>query len=286
MKNFNVLVTTLTLCAFFIFTHCTEDPTGPTGPTISFLSGSGVISGNASVVAGTPIKIIVKGDKRENPLKSITIKKDGVSLAPLSFIMNGTDALSNPALIIGTDKDGFTYTYEFAGATNIDTVTYEFTLTDDNNASAIEQITILFTGTTITEITGVVVYNTSSPAGYYGSVNLNAGIPVAQGSVSAHLEDLGNSFNSTIWLMRLFGVNGSQLRSAGVGFDFSSLETIEAIASAFDQGIDLPNNDSGQLIIGSYFLVKQNNDYFAVKITNMVVTTNDNLDYYELSIKN
>ena len=84
--------------------------------------------------------------------------------------------------------------------------------------------------------------------------------------------------------MRFLERNGSNIRTSPNTFKFDSVLFAEDIKAAYDLGADSPNNDI-LMVKDLVFLVNQGTKYFAVKVNDLFVTANDNLDYSIISIK-
>ncbi len=266
---------------------CKEDDPIHVNPGLSFTSGSGLITGNVSLPIYSPIKMNMTAAKGSNPLKTITVKVDGVILPPLAFKVNGVDAPANPALLVGTDKDGISNTYEFISSINPDTTLYEFILADDKDSLTIASITVIFTAIPANETAkGLIVYNFSGPR--QGGLDLFNSKVVSGNDPNATIRDYGvvDPQSNFSWVKKFTPRNGSIIKNPVAGFTYAGLRYQEDIIYAFENGSnDVGSIDTKVLAKGDFFVVKNGTAYFAVSIDNLTFTANDNLDNYEVSIK-
>lgn len=287
MKNVYFLFSILAFGIILSLGSCTDDPVDMTAPSVSFLSGTGAVSADDSVPIYTPIKINVKADKGGAQLNTITVKVDGIQLAPLTFKVNGAPASANPALLLGTDKDGISYTYEFDALNVPGTALYEFTITDDNKVVTIKTIKVVFTGTPTTETgKGLIVYNYSGPR--QGGVDLFNAKVISGNDPAATIRDYGvvDPLTNSLWVMRFTPRNGSIIKNPPAGFTYAGAAYQEDIQQAVLNGTnEQGSTDTKVLAIGDVFVVQNGTSYFVVSIDNLLFTSNDNLDYFQISIK-
>ena len=258
-----------------------------TGPVVSFITGNNNISDDAIVTRNEYFKVVLSATKgTAGQLKTFEVLADNVLLDPTKMKINGTTAASNPVLLFAPDVDGVSnYAVEILASNIADTVKYTYRFTDAAGNKDSEEIDIYTLGTNVSTVSNLKVYNTSSPAGYLGSVDLINGVTVAKGSTAAQHEDYGvQSTTNNTWLMRFLERNGSNIRTSPNTFKFDSVLFAEDIKAAYDLGADSPNNDI-LMVKDLVFLVNQGTKYFAVKVNDLFVTANDNLDYSIISIK-
>lgn len=277
----------LILGVLFTFSSCSEDDPIHVNPGINFASGTGLISNDISVPIYTPIKMSLTAVKGSQALKYILVKVDGVQLPPLSFAVNGVGAPANPALLLGTDKDGITNTYEFNPSTEPDTVVYEFTIADDKDSLIVSSISVIFTATPATvRASGLIVYNYSGNR--HGGLDLYNAKVVSGNDPNAHIRDFGvvDPQSNFQWVKKFTPLQGSIIKNPGSGISFSEISYQEDIIYLFANGSnDVGSIDTKVLAKGDFFVVKNGTSYFAVNIDNLTFTTNDNLDNYEITFK-
>lgn len=277
----------LTIGVIFSIVSCSEDDPIHVNPGINFASGTGLISSDVSVPIYTPVKINLTAVKGSEPLKYIQVKVDGVLMPPLSFAVNGSGAPANPALLLGTDKDGIVNTYEFNTSTEPDTIVYEFTLADDKDSLIVSSLSVIFTATPATvRGTGLIVYNYSGNR--HGGLDLFNAKVVSGNDPNAHIRDFGvvNPQSNFQWVKKFTPLQGSIIKNPQAGLNFSEIDYLEDIIYLFETGYnDQGSIDTKVLAKGDYFLVKNGTTYFAVNIDNLTFTANDNLDNYEITFK-
>ena len=139
-----------------------------------------------------------------------------------------------------------------------------------------------------TTFSAVLVYNRDGQE--FGGLNLYNGEAVAFNSMDAQIRDLGIDLNlpsADNWLQQITAVNDAELKAPGdsqpEGFSFETTNTREALIATFDNGVAITNSE--KVAVGDIFLVKNNDDYFILQVTEVTVTAGDNNDYYEFSIK-
>ena len=287
MRQFSNKICLLAVAAVFTISSCKEDDPIHVNPGINFTSGTGLISGDVAVPIYTPIKMSLSAVKGSQQLKYIQVKVDGIQLAPLEFKVNGVDAPANPALLIGTDKDGISNTYEFKTSTEPDTITYEFTIADDKDSLTVKSISVIFTAIPASiKASGLIVYNFSGPR--QGGLDLFTAKVVSGNDPNAHVRDYGvvDPQSNFLWVKKFTPRNGSIVKNPGAGLSFAEITYQEDIIYLFDNGSnDVGSIDTKVLAKGDFFVVKNGTAYFAVSIDNLTFTANDNLDNYEVSIK-
>lgn len=264
-----------------------DTTTTKTGPVVNFISGNNNIDDDAIVTRNAYFKVVLSATKgTAGQLKTFEVLADGVSLDPTKMKINGAAAAANPVLLFAPDVDGVSnYAVEILSTNVADTVKYTFKFTDNAGNSDSEVINIFTLGDSVTVVNNLKVYNSSSPAGFFGSVDLINGVTVAKGSASAQLEDYGvQSPTNSTWLMRFLEKNGSNIRTSPASFNFDAVSYADDIKAAYELGTDSPNNDI-LMTKDLVFLVNQGTKYFAVKVNDLVATSNDNLDYSIISIK-
>jgi Tfp pilus assembly major pilin PilA len=287
MKNLFFFLSALLVVSLTTFTSCNEDTTDPIGAGISFKTDTGFISSDVSIPIYSAVKVGLTAAKGDAQLKTIEVSVNGVKLDITEFKINGQAASANPQLLLGTDKDGITNTYEFATSTTPKTVSYTFTITDDGNLVTTETIDVTFTGNPASVTgTGLRVYNYHGAR--QGGLDLFNAKVVGGDDPAATIRDYGvvDRVSDGTWVMRFSPRQGSAMRNPPAGLTFASLTYKEDIANAFATGsLEQGTLDTKKLSTGDFFIVKNGTEYFAVSIDNMLATPSDNLDYYDVSIK-
>jgi len=267
-----------------------------TGPSIDYTTnpGAGYITGSTTLDAGSTIKVKVSGIKGTGLLDQlrITAQKAGqseVDLALAGLIKDGTPANANPMLILdASEQNNFDYSFEWKHTTEMVDVTYSIYLTDKNNKQDVLEFTVSTRGRAVRIIRDSILTNSDSPAGK-GGIDLNTGKQYGSMNDTSILSANGNLPNFD-WSQqfRATNPNNTVIRRAAAGLDFNALATTIDLEAAYNNGTVLTGDITGQL--NAVYLVNKNNYFWAVKITNIVLTPplpsgGDNLDHFVLDIK-
>ncbi|HMQ50301.1 MAG TPA: hypothetical protein PKA00_23085 [Saprospiraceae bacterium] len=308
------------LLTLLIATGCDpDDPiVDPLGPDASLVEEAGFLSDDSNIEEGETFSVKLRLFTGDTDLSNLTFKVDGAAVPGANigdYIKNITSSNSgsitpqNPLLVTGDDKLGATYEIEITpfGQLVDETVTYSFEIKDDGGLSdeVSIDVTVIFTGTpTEMEINGV-LFNQSGPAGT-GGLDLDAGNGTGSGDASAEIRDMGIDCalpNASNWRKQMGAVNGTEVRQVDLaaveGFTFDDAKTKEAIQGAYDSGITFSSAAttpcSGSPVTvqyvtdpvseGDMFVVKKGTTYYLVRVDAVTVTTNNNDDNYEVSIK-
>ncbi len=117
------------------------------GPEVSLASGAGIIDADTDLdLAAASFTVSIRANDGDAPLSSLTIQENGTNIptARLTFL-NGLTA-QNPILIPGADAGGFTYDVQISGNNGMTgPSTYTFLVTDQDQESDFETLTINFT---------------------------------------------------------------------------------------------------------------------------------------------
>lgn len=264
--------------------------TGISEPLAISLQQSGNID---NATPGSLVAIPVTVTQGSALVSELSVTSAGTLLDPsdLAFLEAnaGTTFTTNPLTLDEASQTGFDGSvYIRAGSGD---GAYTITVTDASGGTASVDVVINASTPVTGEFTAVVLNNNSGPR--EGGLDLYNGVAVSTVSQAdrAQLEDQGidNDLDfAENWLQELAPVNGARLRLAGSnqpeGFGYDSVNSQEAIVAAFESaGNDLDN--SGKLAQGDILLVNSGDDYFILQIASINLTTNDNLDSYEINIK-
>ena len=222
-------------------------------------------------------------------LSTIAVYENDVLMDPARVFIdnNGLQAFTtNPNATPSTDSFDATLVIEMA-ATG-DAATYGIDVADTQGLLGSLNISVTLGLPIDTSYTGVLVYNRDGQQ--FGGLNLYTGESVAFNSPDAQIRDLGIDLNQPVasnWIQKIIPVNNAVLKVPGAnqpeGFSFANVTSRDILIAAFDAGDAI--NQSEKVQIGDIFLVQKDDDYFILEVTNVVVTDNDNNDYYEFSIK-
>jgi len=256
-------------------------------PTLLLTDSSAILEAGP----GSTRTISVDAAQGTADLSTIAVYENEVLLdaSRLAYDNNGlTPFLANPESTPTTNA--FQTGIAIQVATMIDSIpyTYRIELRDAEGLSASVSVDILVQNTIDTSYTGVLVYN--KDGNQLGGLNLYDGSAVAFNSSNAQIRDLGIDLNLPLasnWLQKIRAVNSAQLRIPGnnqvENFSFENTNSRDALIAAYNNGVDIGDSDKVQ--VDDIFLVKNNDDYFILKVTQVMVTPSDNNDFYEFSIK-
>ena len=112
------------------FVGCEEDPIinpGDEKPVVTLTSSSDI-----TIAPGELFSVNFSASKGgDSPLQAVTVYEDGTKVPFSRLTYNGTAAAANPALIVGDDVDGLTWTIDIVAHTTANTtVTYEIEVQD------------------------------------------------------------------------------------------------------------------------------------------------------------
>ncbi|MEM1319937.1 MAG: hypothetical protein AAGG75_06740 [Bacteroidota bacterium] len=266
----------------------TIDITVPSTPLAIALSSGGT---TIETVPTAVVQLNVRADRGASPIDSISVTEDGVLMTDLSrlrFRDIANEFSSNPLLMEGDDKNGFDTDLYIEVTDVAGTYEYVITVVAEDLTEASLTITIV-SGTPIDdEFTAIMVSNASGQN--LGGLDLSVPVAVRFDSIAANIRDQGIDINMQMdrnWIQKIEPVNGAVLRGLDMGqidnFDFDAIDTKEAIIGTFSNGVDL--SESAVVNVDDIFIVRDNNDYYLLKVTKVEVTTNNNDDFYEFSIK-
>jgi len=117
-------------------------PTISAGPTVNLLSGADLVNSNTTINAGTTFTVSVSANQGDSPLNSLRIQEDGVNVPTDRLTIDGSDAAANPVLLFNSDKMNFTSTIIIAASEQAISSDYTFQVTDEDQQSDSETITI------------------------------------------------------------------------------------------------------------------------------------------------
>lgn len=297
MKHLHLRISVIVALFFvgFLANSCTEDGTGggtgpidPLEPFLQFLDESNAIIADTEVTAGAVFRVKLDVQKGDNPLESLTIREDGtlVPTARLEF-NSGFTTVQNPYLVTGTDVDGFEIIIDIEAHSD-GVRTYSF-IAEDQAGETDEisiDITIGASGEPIDDtFTMILLNNADGPS--EGGLDLDVPEAVSSSSDNAEIRDMGIDLNQPIasnWRQRIEPVNGAVLAVVtSAGYNFADIETKGQVVALFDEGEEV--DMSSVVATGDAFVVRKDNDYFLLEVTEIILTSDDNNDYYQFDIK-
>lgn len=249
---------------------------------------------------GTTFRMLIRANPGSALIESITVLEDGLAIQDITRLAgNGDPFPSNPWIFEGLE--GLELDVSIRTSDDGNDHVYEVVIGDTNGESSSVSINVAAqpTGTNLTaSLTGTLLLNQAGPAGT-GGINLLTGESTGSNDEAAQLRDEGIDLDlsaASNWKQQISAINGATLRVVDSsdqpeGFSFGAIQFKEEVQNLFDTGRALiTQNDEGRFItlpalVGDIFAVQQGETYFLVEITNINVTTDNNDDSYELSIK-
>jgi hypothetical protein len=236
-----------------------------------------------TVIGKSDYAVSVIGSRGASPLDELAVYADGELVPADSLSFGGTAVGGNPILLIGEEKTSFDTELVIKTADK-GTQTYTIELKDESGAT----VSTEFNLTVLVEYTTLIVNNADGQQ--LGGLDLDTGETVARGSMEAEIRDKGITLdrpNDQNWYQQILPVNDAELRvpdlTASENFSYDNANSRAAIVAAFDSGIAKTESDPVQ--VGDLFLVKRLNNYYLMECTAVVVTPDDNNDYYEFKVK-
>lgn len=310
MKKLNLNFIALFAFAALLFTACEEDIIDPgtgggdTPPSIALVDEAGFIATDSDIDLGLPLKFKVSVSKGSADLNTLTVFEDG-SVIPLERISLG----GNPSLFVGGNKGGQTLEIEITPDDKEGVYTYAFEAEDEEGevATTAVVVTTIIPFTDIEmSITGALL-NQGGAAGT-GGLDLDNGSGTGSSDDAAEIQDEGIDLDVTAannWRQQISAANDAEvlfiddLGKVVEGLTFADVIYKEQIADAFAIGITLDGDDAncnctdstnGEAVSqpvqeGDIFAIKRGDVTYLIQCTAVNVTTSDNLDNYEFSIK-
>jgi hypothetical protein len=251
-----------------------------------------IVSATAGGFVGVPVNVMIG----LAPLLELSVTVDGnpIDATRLRFLSDdaGAEFDANPYLIPDDQANGFEGTLYIQAQDTPGDVIYAMTVSDTDGNVATATVT-LRTGTPVDgEYVAIILNNADGPnqGGIDLRTNADEAVTVSSLSGNADIVDKGIDLAqplATNWYQQIVPANGAELRVPDFtqveNFTYESAESKEAIQEAYNTGIS--KGESDVVEIGDLFLVKKGNDLFLMKCTNVVVTSDNNLDFMEFSIK-
>ncbi|HAQ39133.1 MAG TPA: hypothetical protein PLU49_03390 [Saprospiraceae bacterium] len=270
-----------------LFTACEPEPVEVISPEITLVKEAGFVYGDSILEVGQAFKVKVNVTKGTNDIKLIGIKENNVQL-PLDRILEGMSA--NPALVFGTEIAGFTKEINLYAQQNGESE-YTFYVEDIEGYTNAVKVKIT---EVVNDFEGVYdnlqVYNFSGPN--FGTLDLHAAAAVGQNDTSGDIRDGGIDIGLPVpqnWKQIIFPVNGARLYKSSTAVDFNTINTKAKLKAAIESASNI--TASQKLQKGDiYFattpsLTGSTTDFFMLKVDDIVLTEEDNKDFYLFSMK-
>lgn len=276
MKKIKSILLAAALPLLIILGSCGDDSTTTKPkPSLTFQTGSGFTFSDAQASVDSILVIGIRATSNDQKLKNIKITQS----------TNG----GAPATLWDTTVSGkilnYDYDYEVSGGVT-DIITLTVTATDDNGETASQSLKIEIFPAQIPPATqaGQKVYNMQSPTGYNGAYDLNTATPkffADPGTVKDIVDQtpVGGAFNKT-W----GSVNGTKFAKVTTD-DFNNATNSNFIYNLWKNNAAKATATVANIAIGDVYVVKSGQsvrfNLYVIKITDVKVTPNDNLDYIQ-----
>jgi len=240
--------------------------------------------------ANSLVSVNVTGVKGTLDLASITVLENNEIVDESRLDYNTVDFASNPLPLFSPDTEGFTSNVTIRTTSGTNTYIIRVADTADNVAEFTFDIEEEMNTTPLEdEFLQVLVSNASGPD--LGGLDLSAGAAVSSSNMMANIRDLGIDLglpNATNWLQQIEPVNGARLSVVNLtnlpeNFSYTSVSSKEEIEAAFNTGAEV--TISPALQVGDLLTAAVDGTFYLMQLDDVVVTTNDNQDRYEFSIK-
>lgn len=187
----------LSILAIIGFTSCEEDlgggGSGGGGTTVSdpstlLLTETGFVSFDATVMPGESFSVRLQAEQGDSPLGVLTITEDGSNVDLTRISIDGVAASSNPIVLFGTDKDGFTADITIVAQTGESTNSYAFIVADEEGNTSTETVTITTESIVMVTPPTILVEGSGMAMVTPGSI---FGLPVNVSNVTTPLATIG-----------------------------------------------------------------------------------------------
>ncbi len=289
MKKLSSILIALTFLSA-IFVGCEEEvPVTPDGPTIAFSAGAGTVEGPTDVPVGGNFVVTVVTAAGDADLAQIVVEENGTAIDAGRVTLDGNAAGGNPSPIGATFASGFNWA---VGITNSDVVdatsTYTIRVTDANGLS--DELSVDITSiASLTESTMFLLKNQAGPAGQ-GGLDLNTGTQTGTGATDTDADirdlgiDIGAPSNAENWIQKIGVINNSEISIPDASFDYDAVASVSQLSAAFELGTKVDETPE-KVVMDDVLIVKSDGVFFAIKITDVTVTPDDNNDGYNMSVK-
>jgi hypothetical protein len=289
MKKLNLLFHAFLAAMVLILVSCEPEPEPvPVGPSLDW-----TLVSEDSIENGGLITFSVTATKGDELINRLEITENGALIDNSRVTLDGDPMGANPSPIASPNDEGFTWDIVITASDQEGVNTYGIKISDAGGLSSAELTQDIITfdpvvTTPVSEMTMILLKNQGGPAGT-GGVDLHTGVSTGTSQPADSIADIADAGIDTDqpiaqnWIQRIEPINGSIVKVPDAGFDYDVVETKEEIMAAYDLGTEITLSDV--VSVGDQFLVRSGGTLFAVKVTNIVVTVDDNQDYYELSVK-
>jgi hypothetical protein len=269
------------------FSACEPEVVEDIGPSVSLSSDPGFIYKDTSLVKSDTFKLRVLATPGSNDLKLLQVNENDSKIV-LDRLISGID--ENPQQVIDADVDGFTWDIEIQAQAE-GTAKYTVFVEDE---SGLTNGVIFYVNDVYTpldgEAGGLKVYNFARQNNV--SLDLHKPKVVSSNDPGGDLQDLGidpDLPETSNWIQKIRPKNGAKLFLPAEDIDFDAINSKEALLAAFDGSTQLLVSEV--LETGNVYLASTpseegiTTDYFVLRVDNIVITPDNNEDFYEFSLK-
>ena len=256
------------------------------------IPGDGDIQAAPNTLVSIPVEAVGTGAE----IDQISVKVNGELITNLNDLeLGGVDFTANPNPVTGEDRNGFMKSVTMRTPMTVGTYTVTIAVIDENGVEVSDDLVVIV-GTTPVTYMGSVFWNADGPN--QGGLDLDTGEMVGRNSTESEVRDLGNDTNQPIatnWRRQIEARNNFTLAQLIPGennlpetFSFEDVLYGELIQSYNGNVVDLPNNQgtvSGTLKVGDIFWGTRGNKYYIFVVREIVMTVDNNEDYYVVDIK-
>lgn len=229
--------------------------------------------------------------KGSGDIVTIEVKENGIIMDKSRLEFDNVAFLNNPNTLNASYQGGFT-NKNITVRTSATAGDYEYTfIFSDLTGTKTEVKVSTKVGTALIVNKEGVVFNMSGQQN--GAMDLDTGDNVPSNSANSEIQDLGIDINlpvATNWLQKIKAENGATMRLVEKtllpeNFTFASITYNEEILNKLWPNAGEIVAESPKVVVGNIFVVKKGTKYYAFEVADVIVTTNDNNDYYKLNIK-
>lgn len=294
---------------------CTDDAVDPImtpnrAPEVSLRNADGTdFDGMISIPANSSAQITLSATDADGNLKTVEFQRNGTRIVATSGFVridedrNASTPLTNIAanpLLIVDNKSAYNQTFTFSGSTEFATqTTYSIIVTDEAGLATSQALTITTENMPVRRDSVIVLtgkfFNRDGTE--FGSLDLVTGDSISSTNTTSksRLQDAGNIANSNplAWTKQIIAEGDARIVTFKAedltAFNFDNITFMDQIRELVNNGTT-PTDPTATtrtrtLKEGDSFLVKTTDRVYVVRISKLVETNNNNLDYYEVTYK-
>lgn len=272
------------------------DVTTNGNPPSFVFGGSGMIT----VDGGDVVSLNMIAEQGSSPLQIVAVYENDVLIEDVSRLeFAGFDVPENPFEVTGAFTEGFSEKLLVTAPSAAGDYKITLVVTDEAGQTASDDytITVRAAGTPVEYYEGFLLLNAGGPAGTGGAdLDITSGTSsVSSSSVEAEIKDLGIDTDrppSSNWIQRITGANNATIRQIEPGknglsesFDYSQIVMKEMLPTIFNASTSLSGNTTDVVEVGDMFIVERDGRYYALLITSVDLTVDNNNDQYVFEVK-